>query len=134
MTDIKNLIRYSSIILPTSTVTISPIPTNRLNSFLQTLGNASSTPVVDPNFGMMLFNLASVYVDSLGQIAWVIMFAIPFIMMFIAGSDMRLPSIVGIMASLYVFLHLPQQYIVFGVACFMICLSALLYSLYRRAY
>jgi hypothetical protein len=125
---------FLSLVIPISTITIAPVPTTRFAQLIQNIGNASSTPVQDPNFGMMLWNLISVYPDALGQIAWVILFAIPFIMMFIAGSDMRLPAILGILASIYIFLKLPQSYIVFGVGCFMICLAALMYSLYRRAY
>jgi len=65
---------FLSLVIPISTITIAPVPTTRFAQLIQNIGNASSTPVQDPNFGMMLWNLISVYPDALGQIAWVILF------------------------------------------------------------
>ena len=113
--------------------TITPIPTTRLNDILMNIGN-TSVRTDGPNWGSLLFNLLAVYTDSAGIIAYVVLFAIPFIMMWIAQSDMTLPAIVGMMFSIYCFAMLPQQYILFSTGCFVICVAGLLWSLYRRAY
>lgn len=118
---------------PWATGTITPIPTFRLMNITNTFGG-NQTTVEGPNFGMLIWNSVSVYSDSVGMIAYVIFFAIPFIMMWIVQSDMTLPAIIGMMFSLYVFARLPEQYILFAVGCFVICVAALLWSLYKRSY
>jgi hypothetical protein len=116
-----------------ATGTITTIPTQRIDVVLGYLGN-ETVRTEGPNFGMIIWNLLAVYADSIGMIAYVIMFAIPFIMMWIVNSDMTLPSIVGMIFSIYCFARMPQQYILFSTGCFVICIAALMWSLYRRSY
>ena len=118
---------------PTSTTTIAQIPNPRLTIVNNLWGGYTNTTDA-PNWGLLVWNSLAVYQDAIGQIAWVILFAIPFIMMWIVQSDMTLAAIVGMLFSLYVFAKLPSQYIVFAVGAFCICLAALLWSLYKRAY
>lgn len=103
----------------------------RYEAFIGTFGGNTTTeqPV---NFGMMIYNLIGVYPDAIGQIAYVIIFAIPFVMMYIVQADLTLPALIGIAWSMYVFLKVPEQYMVFGIGCFAISTSALLWSLYKR--
>jgi hypothetical protein len=93
-------------------------------------GNGTTEQPV--NWGLLLFNLIGVYPDAIGQIAYVIIFAIPFVMMYIAQADITLPAIIGLMFSLYVFTTLPEQYIIFAIGCFAISLTALIWSLMKR--
>jgi hypothetical protein len=118
---------------PTSTITIAQIPNPRLTIVNSLWGGYTNTTDA-PNWGLLAWNSLAVYQDAIGQIAWVILFAIPFIMMWIVQSDMTLAAIVGMLFSLYVFAKLPSQYVVFAVGAFCICLAALLWSLYKRAY
>lgn len=123
-------------VLPNRTwasATITTIPTYRLQNITNTWGGNNTTEA-GPNFGMLIYNSVAVYSDSLGQIVFVIFFAIPFLMMWIVQADMTMPAIIGMFFSLYVFVKLPEQYILFGVGCFVICIAALIWSLYRRAY
>ena len=118
---------------PWAVETITTIPTQRLmNITAQFGGNASTT--VGPNFGMLIWNAVAVYSDSMGMVAFVVMFAIPFLMMWIVQSDMTMPALLGMFFSLYLFARLPEQYIMFSVGCFVICITALLWSLYKRGY
>lgn len=118
---------------PWATETIATIPTPRLANITALIGGNTSK-VDGPNFGMLILNSVSLYSDSMGMIVYVIFFAIPFLMMWIVQSDMTMPAIVGMMFSLYVFAKMPEQYILFSVGCFVICIAALLWSLYKRAY
>ena len=118
---------------PNWTTTITQVPNPRL-PIINNLWGGYNTTVDAPNFGMLIWNSLMVYQDSIGQVAWVIMFSLPFLMMWIVQSDMTLAAIVGMLFSLYVFLKLPQEYIVFSVGAFCICIAALLWSLYKRAY
>jgi hypothetical protein len=116
-----------------ATGTITTIPTYRWENITGTFGGSEATNE-GPNFGMLLYNAVMTYSDSMGQIVYVIFFAIPFLMMWIVQSDMTMPAIIGMFFSLYVFIRLPEQYVVFGVGCFVIATAALTWSLYRRAY
>ena len=118
---------------PTTTTTLVNISNPRLVIVNSLWGGYTNTTDA-PNWGLLVWNSIAVYSDSMGQIVWVILFAIPFIMMWIVQSDMTLPAIVGMLFSLYVFAKLPSQYIVFAVGAFCICIAALLWSLYKRAY
>jgi len=116
-----------------ATGTITTIPTYRWQNITNTFGGNNVTND-GPNFGMLLYNSVMTYSDAMGQIVYVIFFAIPFLMMWIVQSDMTMPAIIGMFFSLYVFVRLPEQYIIFGVGCFVIATTALVWSLYRRAY
>jgi hypothetical protein len=116
-----------------ATGTITTIPTYRWQNISNTFGGSNVTNA-GPNLGMLLYNTVLTYSDAMGQIVYVIFFSIPFLMMWIVQSDMTMPAIIGMFFSLYVFVRLPEQYIVFGVGCFVVATAALAWSLYRRAY
>lgn len=118
---------------PNTTTTIAALPTGRLSNITDLWGGYNTT-TVGPDFGMLIWSSVMTYQDAIGQIAWVIIFAIPFVMMWINQMDMTMPAIIGMLFSLYVFTKLPSQYIVFGVGAFVICIAALLWSLYKRAF
>ena len=116
-----------------ASATITPISTMRLKNITDQFGGSNVTNA-GPNFGMLIFSAISVYSDAIGQVAFVIIFAIPFVMMWIVQSDMTMPAIIGMLFSLYVFMRLPAQYVIFATGCFVICIAALLFSLYKKAY
>lgn len=120
-------------IRPWATGTITPIPTYRLANITELIGGNTSK-VDGPNFGLLIMNSVAMYSDYVGMIVYVIFFAMPFIMMWIVQADMTMPAIIGMLFSLYVFARLPEQYILFAVGCFIICVAALVWSLYKRSY
>ena len=107
---------------------------NDANTIITDLWGGYNTTTESPNWGMLIYNAGMVYQDAIGQIAWVVLFSLPFLMMWIVQADMTLPSLVGMLFSLYVFLKLPAQYIMLSVGMFAISIAALVWSLYRRAY
>jgi hypothetical protein len=118
---------------PNATTTIANISNPRL-VIVNNLWGGYTNVTDSPNFGLLIWNSIMVYQDAIGQIIWVILFAIPFVMMWITQSDMTLAAIVGMLFSLYVFIKMPEQYIIFAVGAFCICIAALLWSLYKRLY
>ena len=118
---------------PTTTTTIAALPTNRVANITDLWGGYNVT-TRGPDFGLLLLSSLMTYQDAIGQIAWVIMFAIPFVMMWIVQADMAMPAIIGIIFSAYVFMKLPEQYIIFAVGAIIISITALIWSLYKRAY
>jgi hypothetical protein len=118
---------------PNTTTTIANITNPRLD-IVNSLWGGYTNVTSSPNWGMLIYNSIMVYQDAMGQIVWVIIFAIPFIMMWIAQSDMTMAALVGMLFSLYVFAKLPEQYIVFAVGAFCISIAALIWALYKRLY
>jgi hypothetical protein len=113
--------------------TITTIPTLRWSNISNTWGGSNVTDN-GPNFGLLIQQSIFTYSDAMGQIVFVIFFAIPFIMMWIVQADMVMPAIIGMFFSLYIFAKLPEQYILFSGGCFVICVASLIWSLYRRGY
>jgi hypothetical protein len=118
---------------PNTTTTIANISNPRL-PVVEGLWGGYTNTTASPNWGLLIYNSILVYQDAIGQIVWVIFFAIPFIMMWIAGADMTMAAIVGMLFSLYVFAKMPEQYIIFAIGAMCVCIAALLWSLYKRAY
>jgi hypothetical protein len=118
---------------PNSTITIAQVPNPRLTIVNNLWGGYTNTTDA-PNWGLLVWNSLMVYQDAIGQIAWVILFAIPFIMMWIVQADTMLPGIIGILFSFYVFAKLPAQYVMFGIGALCISIAACIWSLLKRAY
>ncbi len=93
---------------------------------------SASPATFAPNFGMVMYDMFSAYVIAVGQPVWVIFFALPFIAMWIVQANMTLPAIIGMLFSLLVFVKIGNTYAMFAVGCFIIALTALLYSLYNQ--
>lgn len=121
----------TSWIRPTTTTTIATISDPYLDTFNAQWGGNSSSFYGVPNVGLMLQTAWSVYTDKLGIIAWVILFAIPFIMIWIAG-DSVLMMIVAIILSGYIFVKIPTEYQVAAFAGIVIIAASLAWSLYKR--
>jgi hypothetical protein len=118
-------------IRPNWTTTITQVPNPQLPVIDSLWGGWNTTESI-PNFGMLIYQGISVYPNAVGQIALVILFAIPFVMMWIAGMDITLPAIMGLMFSLYIALKVPEQYMFFAWGAIVISLAALAFSLYKR--
>lgn len=118
---------------PNTTTTIANISNPRL-PIVENLWGGYNNVTTSPNWGMLVYNSILVYQDAIGQIVWVIFFAIPFIMMWIVQADMTMAAIVGMMFSLYVFAKMPSEYVIFAVGAMCISIAALLWSLYKRAF
>ena len=115
-----------------STDVISNISILRYTNITDAMGLEANNTVNSPNWGLTLFHLLNVYPDYLGQIAYVIIFSIPFVMMWIAHADMTGPAIVGFFLGIYVFAFVGSQYQFAGIGFLAISTAALIWSLWQK--
>lgn len=109
------------------------INVDRWDNVTNALGiNQSNTTTIDPNYGTALWNMMGAYVDAIGPLAWVILFAIPFIMMWITHSDMVPAGILGIILGIYVAGFIGGAYLWLGVVFMVISGVTVLWSLYQK--
>lgn len=111
---------------------ISNISVVRFENFTEQWGGYSNSTTLPPNWGNIVWSTVSVYPDFMGQLAWLVLFMIPFMMMWITFSDVIPVAIVGIFFGLYVFAYIGSQYQ--GLAVVMIALSmcAVIWGLWQK--
>lgn len=85
-----------------------------------------------PGFANITTNAIGVYSDIIGQVAWVLIFSIPFIMMWFYHADMTLAGIVGIIIGSYLILSMPQQFLLVGLGFITISIAAIIWSLLQK--
>ena len=116
----------------TSTDFITNISILRYTNITNVLGLDSNGTINGPNWGLAIFHTINVYPDYLGEIAYVIIFSIPFVMMWIAHADMTAPSIVGIFLGVYIFAFIGSQYQMAGILFIAISIAALVWSVWQK--
>jgi len=112
----------------------APIPTIntiRLTNFTNAYGGNQSINGT-PEFDIMISQPIHVYPDLLGMSAWVILFSYPFLMIWVAHSDMRLAGVVGAIMGLYISLFIPSQYLLIGVACITIGIAVTAWGIMQK--
>lgn len=100
---------------------IQNISVVRFENFTEQWGGYSNATTQAPNWGHIVYSTVMAYPDFMGQLAWLVLFMIPFMMMWITFSDIIPVAIVGIFFGLYVFAYIGSQYQ--GLAVVMIALS-----------
>lgn len=108
---------------------IANISSSRFTNITNEWGGFSNNTVTGPNWGTALFQIVSVYPDFLGQVAWLILFLIPFAMMWVGHADMVPSAIIGFFFGLYVFHYIGDQYWFAGLAMMGIGTATVLWSL-----
>ena len=90
--------------------------------------NNTTAPV---DFGTIAMHTAGVYTDIFGNVALLIFFMIPFIMMWLLNMNtgLKVGAVVGILIGGYVLYTIPQQYAVFAVGAISISVAAALWSM-----
>jgi hypothetical protein len=85
-----------------------------------------------PDWGRLLWELASIYPDFMGNIAWFLLFAIPFFMMWIAHADMVPAGLLGIFFALYAFMFIPDIWQMSSVFFIVLGATAVIMGIYLR--
>ena len=116
----------------TSADMISNISATRFNEVTTQFGGYANDTVTGPNWGTALFSIVNVYPDFLGQIAWLIIFLIPFAMMWVGHADVVPAATIAVFFGLYVVAYIGNQYFWIGILMMMVGLSTVLWSLYNR--
>ena len=111
---------------------ISNISAYRFDNITDAFGGFANNTVSGPNWGQTLFGIVNVYPDFMGQVAWFIIFLIPFAMMWVGHADVVPASIVGIFFGLYVFAYIGDDLAWVGILMMMVGLGTVIWSLWQR--
>jgi hypothetical protein len=110
MSAILPILAYTARVKANISTTVPTIAVERFNNITDSWGGYNATNSSVPNFGSMILSIVSVYPDAVGQLAWVILFALPFIMMWITNADMVPAGVIGIFFGVYIFAFIGSQY------------------------
>jgi hypothetical protein len=115
-----------------ASTTIEPIPIPRFaNLTVQLFGGNSSTYNGTPQWSEAIKNMVSVYPDFLGPSAFLIIFLIPFGMIYMSHGNMKLLGILGFLVGLFVLMYLPSNYVAAALFCVIISIVGFIYGLLR---
>jgi hypothetical protein len=93
---------------------------------------ANDTSTYLPDMPGFMGIIAGVYSDPVGNLALVIIFALPFLMMWIMGENVTLPGVVGIILGGFILYRLPESYHMAAVAFIALSVLAIIYSLMKE--
>ena len=119
----------------------SPIETidetlyNALMDSLMPAGNSTNVTATEnilPDVPNILKVALSVYEDTWGNAALVILFAMPFLMAWIMGSNVTLPSVMGLITGGFILWRLPEQYQLVAIVFIGLSVIAIIYSLLKE--
>lgn len=94
--------------------------------------NVTKTENIVPNVPNLLKVALSVYEDTWGSAALVVIFALPFLMAWIMGSNVTLPSVMGIITGGFILWRLPEQYQMVAIGFIGLSVIAIIYSLLKE--
>ena len=80
---------------------------------------------------MWFTNALQIYPDLLGPIAYLMIFLIPYAMLWISNGDTKLISILGMITSLFVFVYVKGAWQVAAVLVFILSLVTVMWRIYR---
>jgi len=93
--------------------------------------NGTNETAEPPDYGMWFGNALQIYPDLLGPIAYLLIFLIPFGMIWIAHGDTRLICVLGLITGLFVIAFLPSTWVAAAVIIMVISVVALIWRLMR---
>lgn len=111
---------------------IQNITTVRFENITGAWGGFSDNQTGAPDWGLMLWNIVSVFPDQVGIMAWLILFSTPFIMMWLAHADMVPAATIGIFFGLYMFAFMPDIVKFIGIGLFALCLTLVLMQIWQK--
>jgi len=119
---------------PRATATFTPLPTTIADRITDALGGKEQPEAGDEGLDWtgLLQEAYDAYETPLGPLAAIIIFAIPFLMMWIAQRDMTIPGIVGAVIGLFIIIRLPANFHVLAVTFIAISVVAVIYSLMKE--
>lgn len=128
----------ASLARPNTTTTLTPVPTDRYEEWIAIFGGDSivvTSPVPTPNWTGWTTVSLGVYTDAFEPVGWVaivIVFAIPFIMLWLMQGNATLPLVLGAMAGVYIIPRLPAAYQPVAMGFIGLSVVAIFYSLFKE--
>lgn len=91
--------------------------------------NETSAP---PDYGMWFANALAIYGDFIGPLAYLMIFFIPFGMIFMAHGDIRLIAILGLITAPFVILFLTGPWVAAAFVVIFLSIIGLIWQLSSR--
>lgn len=111
---------------------VQNISVGRFDNITSQWGGWASNQTGAPNWGRILWEVVSVYPDFVGPIGWFMLFALPFVMMWIAHADMVPAAIVGMFFGLYCFAYVGPQFAYVGIVLMCVAIASMIWSMYLK--
>jgi hypothetical protein len=118
-----------------ATGAITTIPTDAYNTILESFGGNTTPATVEEarvNLTSLLSGLLDVYTDPMGPIALVLIFAIPFVLMWLMQSDMIPAGIAGLITGAFMLAFLPAEYSLLASIFLVLAILSIVYSLLKE--
>lgn len=115
-----------------ATYTITTIPTNARFSNITTalhVGNGSYNGT--PEWFTGISQTFYVLFDTLGPIALVVIFSLPFVMSYVSNKSLRITSVIGLIVSPFLLVFLPVNYAAAAGLCIIIAAAGLAWSVVK---
>ena len=85
-----------------------------------------------PDWAPQIIGIMSVYPDFLGPLALVLMFSIPFFMMWLSHGNMKLLGFLGFLVGIFVFFYLPPNYEIAALIFMVISAAGLIWGWFKQ--
>ena len=111
---------------------VSNISSDRAQTFFNIWGAYDWNHTTIPDWGTGLWQIVNVYPDYVGPIAWVILMAIPFFMMWITHADVVPAAILATFMGLYIIGFVGSQYMYAGIVIICLAIASVIWSVFLR--
>ena len=111
-----------------ATTTIEAEPTQGYDAIMEAIGNRSTNATM-PSYLTMMTATLSPYTYVFGNVALVIIFLIPFLMMWLMQRNLTIPGVIGLVLGGSIYLRLPPEYQIVATAFIALSVVAIAYSL-----
>jgi hypothetical protein len=112
---------------------IPTIPNLRYDNVTTMLFNGSSNiSTSSPNWTGAITTGIGLYPEYTGPMAYLLIFLIPFGMMWMAHGNMKLIGILGIITSVFVFFYLPTNFAAAAVLCMVVSAAGFIWGLFKQ--
>ena len=111
--------------------TIATIATPHFANVSAYFINTTNETSEAPDFGMWVNNSIQIYPDFLGPIAYLLIFFIPFGMIWMSNGDTRLLCVLGLITGLFVIMFLQSSWVAAAAIVMLVSAVALVWRLIR---
>ena len=102
-------------------------------SEVETISNPGYDTVIDelgeesPDFEVVLYGTIEPYITVIGNFVFLIIFGLPFLMMWIRQESMLMPSIFGLIFGIVLFSFMPAQFVATATAMIVFSLTGFIF-------
>jgi hypothetical protein len=111
---------------------IQNVSPSRWNDLINTWGGYSPNQTGNPDIGTAMWSIFMQYPDICGPVAYVILFSVPFVMLWVVHADLVPVSIVGIFFGFYVSFFVGGAFFMVGLLFIALALTTVIWSLAQK--